>query len=283
MLDIFNIPGQQDNIKIFYAAGTTDWQTWTKPRNCKFIWMMCIGGGAGGNGGFGNSPTVQGGPSGASSAITRALFPANVLPDTLYIQVGTGSIGGAGSAAIVTTQGGTGQLSYVSISPSTAAMNTVCISGTAGPQAQTAGSVATTTVAGLLSLGNFTTTIGLAGTNNTRLDVTPLVSSVLSAGGEGSQAGGAFPTGFGISSTSFSPAIPGGTSISLNGRPGYFSLKPFVSTGGSGGNGTSNATTAGAGGNGAFGSGGGGGGSSSSGSGGPGGTGGDGLVIIATF
>ena len=59
MLDIFNIPGQQDNVKIFYARGTTDWQTWTKPRNCKFIWMMCMGGGAGGGGGStaGNSTT----------------------------------------------------------------------------------------------------------------------------------------------------------------------------------------------------------------------------------
>ena len=63
MLDVFNIPSQQEGIKIFYTQGATAWQTWTKPRNCKFIWMMCIGGASGGYGGS-NSANFNGGTGG---------------------------------------------------------------------------------------------------------------------------------------------------------------------------------------------------------------------------
>ena len=67
MLDIFNIPGQQDNVKIFYAAGTTDWQTWQKPRNCKFIWIMCMGGGSGGGASSGIAASPGGGSVGGGN------------------------------------------------------------------------------------------------------------------------------------------------------------------------------------------------------------------------
>ena len=144
MLDIFNIPGQQDNIKIFYAAGTTAWQTWQKPRGCKFIWMMCIGAGAGGQ----TTGTTGAGFGGGSGAVTRALFPANVLPDTLYIQPGVGAANTAGGRSFVST-----------ISNSTAATNLVCVSGNAaaglGGNMQLGETAAVATSANLLNLGTF--------------------------------------------------------------------------------------------------------------------------------
>ena len=269
MLDVFNIPGQQDNVKIFYAAGTTDWQTWTKPRNCKFIWMMCIGAG---NGGGGMSTSTIAGLSGAGSgAVTKVLFPSNVLPDTLYIQPGVGGVGGVSGG----TNGGIGGRSYVSILPSTAAMNVACISGGAPASYNVAETVATVTLAGLLSLGTFTTTAGQAGFSS---DVTPLISTITCAS-PGNQTGN--NPGYSISSTVFSPTIPGGAIGGVNGSPGTWSWKPLFGLGGSAGGGN-NAGTGGKGGDGAYGCGGGSGGYGSV-AGGAGGNGGNGLVIIATF
>lgn len=275
MLDIFNIPSQADNIRIFYAAGSTAWQTWTKPRNCKFIWMMCIGGAAGGSlGGIAN-----GGSGGGSGAITRAIFVANVLPDMLFIQPGPG-----GGSNLV------GSRSWVTIvANSTAAMNTVCVSGTtaAGTAVITDGeSAATTTVAGLLSLGNFTSMGGNQGVNPGAGLFTPLISlsTVLSGGVGGSTS--TTTAGASILSadlTTFStPLISGGVGTTGgNGGSGIFSFKPLYGLGGAGGGGSTTGV-GGTGGNGAYGCGGGGGGWCTSGT-SNGGRGGDGLVIIATF
>jgi hypothetical protein len=46
MLDLSNIPSQQQQTTTFYATG--NWQAWSKPRNAKFIEIFCLGGGAGG-------------------------------------------------------------------------------------------------------------------------------------------------------------------------------------------------------------------------------------------
>ena len=300
MLDIFNIPGQQDNVKIFYAAGATAWQTWTRPRNCKFVWMMCIGGGSGGFGGAGGAGAgvSTGGPSGA---VTRALFPANVLPDTLYVQVGTGSIGGAGSTGISNPLPGVPGRSFVVINPSgsvPAVMNTVCVSGLANASGGTPESATTTAAAGLLSLGNFTSIAGIAG-NSTAGEYVPLTTTITCPGGAGSAAG-VGTVGYGIASvnlgTYLTPAIPGGfgnatggptPGISSPGNPGPWFWKPMFGLGGSGGGGITGSGIVGMnGGNGSFGCGGGGGGNTNSGvgsTGGNGGKGGDGLVIIATF
>lgn len=285
MLDVFNIPGQQDNVKIFYAAGTTAWQTWQKPRNCKFIWMMCIGGGSGGGGG-GITSGIQ---AGATGATTRALFPASVLPDTLFVQPGPGGVGGTPNLGA----GGNGNRSWVVINPSgsvPAVMNTVCISGTtaavgASNGVNGVGETPVTTspvVAGLLSLGNFTSTAGT--TSAGAVTVTPFGTNQLCVGGNGGTQ--SVSGGSGIASVNFitfqTPALSGGAiSSGADGANGVFSWKPFYSLGGAGG-GSNNAGAGGKGGNGAYGSGGGGGGGGSTG-GGAGGNGGDGLVVIVTF
>ena len=266
MLDIFNIPGQQDNIKIFYARGTTDWQTWQKPRNCKFIWMMCIGGGAAGQ----NGATVGLGGGGGGGGVVRAIFQANVLPDTLFIQPGPGGQTNLAPA----------NRSFVSITPSSAtAMNIVCTSGATAAQPLGPGEIiATATNMGLASLGTFIAVAGLSVN-------TYFTTTVIGGGGNGSSVGD--PAGVGFASINMggiitTPLIAGGISPEgSGGADGIFSWKPFYSIGGAGG-GYNSAGVGGRGGNGAYGSGGGGGGQGTV-AGGTFGKGGDGLVIIATF
>lgn len=289
MLDVFNIPGQQDNVKIFYTTGTTSWQTWNKPRNCKFIWMMCMGGAAGGTGGVsGSAVSSIGTPGGGSGAITKALFPANVLPDTLYIQPGPGGAGGIGTTA--TGVGGTpgaGNKSFVSITPSSAnVMNIVCTSGATAASTVGAGELALTSPAAsaaLLSLGAFTSTGGVAGGG---VNITPFNSTVLT-GGAGHPGGGTNVAGASILSANLGTYLtPQISAAAINtgaaGANGIWSWKPMYGTGGACG-GSNNAGAGGNGGNGALGCGGGGGAPGTNAAGGNGGKGGDGLVIIVTF
>ena len=283
MLDINFILGQQDNVKIFYARDITDWQTWQKPRGCKFIWIMCIGAGMGGQGGAGSTPT-QASSGGTSGAITRALFPSTVLPDTLFIQPGTGSIGGVGSSLqnqnLPPENPGR---SFVSITPSSATtMNLICTSGLAAGIASTltAETAATVAAAGLLSLGSF---ISIAGAGiigsptalNTSITC-PGAGSPLSTSSAGNNITGISLPGLEV------PTIAGGSGgTGGNGENGIISWKPMYFLGGAAGGGNTGGL-GGKGGNGAYGCGGGGGGAGST-TGGSGGRGGDGLVIIATF
>jgi hypothetical protein len=271
MLDVFNIPGQQDATKIYYTKGSTDWQVWNKPRSCKFVWMMCIGAGAGGQ----TTGTTANGFGGGSGAVTRALFPANVLPDTLFVQPGQGA---------ANTIGGR---SFVSIASSTAAMNLICVSGNAGAGTgglQNAESVATVTSAGLLSLGTFVSIAGIQ--NPSTATYTPTGSNFTNPGGNG----GNNVANVGTSTLSVTltpnittPTLLGGTVVSAggDGDHGVMYWKPLFSLGGAGGNG-SNTGIGGRGGDGSIGSGGGGCGAGSV-SGATGGRGGNGLVIITTF
>ena len=286
MLDQFNILNQQENARIFYASDTNTWQTWIKPRGCKFIWIMCIGagtgGGGGGAGGAGSSP------GGGSGAVTRALFPANVLPDILYVQPGLGAIGGAGSTVAANTLALAAGRSFVSITPSSATiMNLVCVSGTTGATGTSGETAATVAVAGLLSLGQFTSQAGQAGTNISQ--VIPLSSTITCAGGNGSATDVVAAPGIAAIDlyTLVTPSIPGGDQA-VPGTPGdgVWKWKPMFGLGGAGGAGDKLVTgTAGNGGNGAYGCGGGGGGQAAggTGTGGNGGKGGGGLVIIYTF
>jgi len=285
MLDIFNIPGQQNNVSIFYARGTTDWQTWNKPRNCKFIWIMCIGGGCGGSGGG----TTNVGGGGGAGGVCRILYPSQVLPDTLYVQPGPGSLGAVGSSISTANGPSIANSSYVSIAATgsgnqSIAMNLVCISGTAeaGTTSVVNGeTAATVTVANLMSLGTFTANAGQNGDNVANYP-TPLSSSITSGGRAGGASGVAGST---ISSINLglytTPQISGGSSTGGNADNGIWYWKPTFGIGGAGGGGNAG-TTGGNGGNGAYGCGGGGGGVGAT-TGGKGGNGGGGLVIIATF
>jgi len=297
MIDLFNIPNSQDNTSIFYANGSA-WQTWRKPRICNYVFMMAIGGGAGGGAGFNGTANMSiGGPAGA---ITRALFNSSNLPDILYIQVGLGGRGG-----IPNNSGAAGNRSFISLSSSTIATNVIMASGTAGAVGGPAGAGAsvlgetafTSTVGNFITLSTFISTIG----NPTPLyvssiiDITPLTSQITCPGAGGGGVSATIPSitvfnGSSINATSLSPRISGGTSFTgstaaTNGADGYTSWKPFFSTGGAGG-GCSYSGTSGNGGKGGIGSGGGAGGCSNTTAGGVvgnGGDGGDGLVIIVSF
>jgi hypothetical protein len=299
MLDLSHIPNSQQDIKIFYAvSGSNSWQTWQKPRKCNYVWIMCIGGGGGGQSGLVGSGSASGGTStgGGAGAVTRALFNASYLPDTLYMQVGTGGKGGASSTTNTPNSGQSGTRSFISLTPNTTSTNVIMGSGAAAAlggvlNTTATGETAFTTTNGVfVTLANFISTAGNAGTNLSS-NVSPLTSQITCQGAGG--AGGVTPTptafnGYSISATSISPLIQGGIgTLSLatnggNGSSGYTYWKPFFSLGGAGG-GNSDLGNGGNGGNGGIGSGGGGGGCSSANTAGVGGNGGDGLVVIISF
>jgi hypothetical protein len=100
MLDFFNIPNSQQDVKIFYTNGTVNaWQTWEKPRKCNYVYIICIGGGGGGAGGFASAAGVPYSTGGSSGGVSRTLYNSQHIPDTLYVQVGTGGAGGVSNNA----------------------------------------------------------------------------------------------------------------------------------------------------------------------------------------
>jgi hypothetical protein len=300
MLDLSHIPNSQQDVQIFYAvSGSNSWQTWQKPRKCNYVWIMCIGGGGGGGGGSTGGAYSTGG---AAGGVSRALYNAQQLPDTLYVQVGLGGAGGGGG--IPGSLGADGTRSFVSLLPTITAQNTILGSGTAaavggksGLGTSAAGETAITqTTATFLTLSNF---IGTAGNTATGTlteqppDITPFNSQITCPGGGGPSwpFSSAPINGASILSSSISPRILGGIgaiasgSNGGNGADGITSWKPFFSTGGAGG-GSSISGSGGKGGNGGIGSGGGAGAGGNNTIGyvmGAGGKGGDGLVVIISF
>jgi len=309
-MDIFNLPNNDTNNRIFYSygTGTTTWQTWYKPINAKFIYITTIGGGGGG----GSSPntgasTVRGGGGGGGcSSIANGMFIASLLPDILYIKVGAGGLGG-----VLGTAGSAGEISYVSVEPNNLRTNVILANGnsggggggagsaSAGGTAGIAGLVLTQNTCGLSYLGalNFNVgQVGIAGGlangggSSYTSNILPISPGVGGAGVNGSNTTG---SGGAIAGGSIWPAIAGGvasTSIPAgDGNSGYSSLPsqntnrelPLFSTGGGGG-GSSSLSSGGNGGAGGFGSGGGGAGGGATAP-GQGGKGGDGLVIITCF
>ena len=286
MIDVSYFQNSTNNVQVFKSAGT--WQTWIKPRNAKMVSFFVIGAGGGGGGGFqSGSGTICGGAGGGTAGNTKLLIQASLIPDILYIQTGTGGVGGKGGSN--PTSGSAATKSYVCLSPDTASIsNIVCTSGAILAQGGASGSVNTTSVAGagetiavastsalFLNLGNF---VGLAGSigaggGSGAGSGNSVLSFIINGGGGGgtstsgnSSAGGPFPA---VASTP----------INTNGANGLIFYKPiFGLTGGRGGGG---GTTGGNGGNALFGAGGGGGGAGTT-SAGNGGKGGDGLIIITT-
>jgi hypothetical protein len=310
MLDVFHIPSNTDNTKIFYASGgTTSWQTWQKPRNAKFIQIFCLGGGAGGGGAAGNvtASSAGGGGGGGGAAFSREIIPVFLLPDTLYVQVGVGGTGGAGSAGAGNGFAGiAGGISYISLAPTASIPSVIMQSATttgagagasgnvaAAGAAGAAGTVWTITNNAFASIGLVLASAGIIGTTGGFTAAPPtgpiaLASNIITGG-----AGGA---GKNTNTTQFDGAtlaqasviltspVSGGIAPGGAGNNGYGSLIPFCSIGGAGGA-SSLTTKGGRGGDGWYGSGGGGGGGglSTAGGGGNGGKGGDGLVIITTI
>jgi hypothetical protein len=285
------------NTQTFTNAGS--WVTWVKPRGAKYVNVFCMGSGAGGGGGFQvNSATRTGGAGGGSGGVVNAQFQASILPNILYVYTGVGGVGGTGGAAGIVTAGGSGEKSYICLTPSTTPTsnivvtsgNVAAIGGQSGSAATAVGrngeSQATTVNAIFLNLGTFIATSGVAGASSfTTTTSTINFINFPGAGGGNLGAGatitvaGPFPS-LGASATGGS-----GATNAQNGRSGYMITKPILGfMGGNGGGGIASAGTGagGNGGNGNYGSGGGGGGSAQTGTPGNGGRGGDGLIIITT-
>lgn len=313
MFDIFNLPDTSSNSRIFLTNGTTNaWQSWSKPRNAKFIQFIVVGSGAGGGGGASQTlNTSTGGGGGGGSGYTIGYFPAALLPDTLYIQVGPGGAGGLSALA-----GSAGAISYISVQPNTTGQNVLLASGAAAPTAGGAGggSVAgsaggagtiftqSTRPASYLGITFFLTgVIGQAGGvgGSTLANVAYAQPFGMGGmGGAGNTVGGSQDTTgsitTGVGGVSIYPNINGGSSgtVGTEGGSGFSSIPPstnislslpFFNTAGAGG-GDSSSGKGGDGGKGSYGCGGGGGGASNnSGGGGVGGKGGDGIVIITCY
>jgi hypothetical protein len=308
-MDIFNLPNNDINNSIFYTVGSGDtWQAWYKPRNAKFIHIQTIGGGGGG----GSSPNTgagtnrYGGGGGGCSSISNGIFPACLLPDVLYVQVGVGGAGG-----ILAGNGGNGTISYVSAEPNNVRTNVILASGNSGGgggaagtgaavgAGGAAGTVLTQINCGLSYLGsiNFNVgQVGLAGgvTNGNSYSYVSFILPITGgAGGAGVTSANATGTGGSLNGGSIWPTIVGGIQTTNtpggDGNSGYSSLPstntnrelPLFSIGGAGA-GSSSLSSGGNGGNGGFGSGGGGGGGGVNAP-GRGGDGGNGLVIITCF
>ena len=312
-MHIFNLPDSSMNNRVFITNGTSNsWQTWIKPPNIKFIHILVVGGGGGGGGGASQTLNIStGGGGGGGSAFSQGYFPAFLIPDLLYIQVGPGGPGGASISA-----GSAGSLSYVSVQPNTTAQNVILASGAVvaggggaggGSIAGSAGAAGTiftqaTRPASYLGITSFLTGVigqagGVGGSPLANLSYTQPFG-MGGAGGAGNTVGGSQDTTgnitTGVGSATQYPTISGGTSggVGTRGGSGYSSILPssnfslsipfFNTAGAAGGNSSSGA--GGAGGDGAYGCGGGGGGSSNnSGGGGKGGNGGGGIVIITCY
>ena len=220
-----------------------------------------MGAGAAGGSGAVSTGTVSGGAGGNTGGLVKATFPAILIPDTLFIQVGLGGIGN------ITGTGGSGGISYVSIAPTgsialpqtlvVASSTTVGLGGTGGsgtganpPSAPTA---TTTAVAPFLSLGIFTALagvqggsalVGAAGTNINALGSTIVTGG---AGGGGKTNIAQFDGGSILSaSVILTSNVNGGASGTNAGGNGYGTSlynSAICGTGGAGAGGQTTGTT----------------------------------------
>ena len=273
------------NTQTFTNAGS--WVTWIKPRDAKFVNVLCIGSGGGGGGGFqAAAGNKSGGSGGGGGGIVRAQFQASILPDILYVYTGVGGTGGTGGS--LSTSGNAGEKSFVCLIPDTSSVANIVVTsgnvsargGISGSTVQTANpsgeTIATAANAVFLNLGTFLAvagTVGAAGVLGIATSNTAITQICMggSAGG-GTGAGGGF--------TSSGP-FPGNTPAAVNtsGVNGIILYKPILGFQGAGGGG--GLTNGGKGGESPYGCGGGGGGAGTT-SAGNGGRGGDGLIIITT-
>ena len=308
-MDVFNLPSKENNFKVFYSNGSSDsWQTWVKPKNTKLIFMYLIGGGGGGGAGVSTiaASSNSGGAGGGSSSVSMGLFPATLLPDILYIQVGQGGVGGTPVSGGTGSAGSGGTLSHISLEPNTSLVNLILSSGNgvasgggAGIPNGTitggaAGTVFTQTNSIISYLGKIETVVGeqgsaaTGGSNGASLAATTIgLPTSGGLGGGGINVSSTLFNGGSSLAGSFVPLVSGGLAGGNNGSDGFTSLPsvnmgklPMFFMGGAGGG--ASLTIGGNGGNGSFGSGGGGGGAARN-LGGKGGNGGNGLVIITCF
>jgi hypothetical protein len=256
----FDLPYGAKVDKYLAGMSTTQWLTWTNPRNeYSNAIILAAGGGSSGANGLVNGNAGTGGSSGSFGHI---YCPLSLLPDTLYIQAGAGGLGGGASS-------NAGGATYISIHPNNNIANLLILCNGSGGSA---------TIYNTLGIGQaYNGNGGSAGSIST---FTNSGSSLPTTGnpiygGTGGGYNGSSSGGM-ISVSSLYPSVLGAATGGNRGANGFVIQKPFTVFGGVGGGGLG-----GLGGNGIMGSGGGGGGGYASA--GAGGNGGDGFVIIICY
>ncbi len=311
MLDTYDLPPSSfATTEVFYfgseVVGATidSWQTWVKPRGCSWVYMFAIGGG----GGAGMPPagSSAGGGGGASGAVTKALIPAALLPDTLYVRVGARGPG----ATTPNTQGGFGRSTYIGTYPLNSAGSNIFIANNgsggnattgAGGPTPTMGNYAYLGLAQLINgrsgaAGGAAGSPGVALVYDLNATVGPWAGGAGGAGYNGSTASAGGAVTFSSSYPALTIAggaggvgVPGGDGLAgynrnvrldFNGPRGASVL--FFSPGSGGGCSDTAGQDGGRGGDGGYGCGGSGGGGASA-TPGAGGDGGDGLAIICAW
>jgi hypothetical protein len=289
MLDIFNLINQPNSQTYYTKNGA--WQTWQKPRNAKLIEIIAIGGGAAGAAVAATTTTTArgGGGGGGSGAIAKCIIPAFLLPDILYLSVGSGSKGTNLTAFA-------GVASYVSIDTTVNNQSLILqanggnqggsTSSTAGGTAGGGGAITTINLNAFSNLGlvNYVAGVnGSVGGSSTTdgLSQNVLTTNILTGGAGGAgKATSVFSGGSIGGSTYLLTSSVNGGAAGISGDNGYGSFKPLMGAGGAGG-GSSNTGTPGSGGDAWFGCGGGGAGAGVNSA--IGGDGGDGLIIITVL
>lgn len=295
-------PAELQGMTIFHAnpdpSGGVVYQTWPKPLGCSMIFILCIaGGGGGGSAANGAAGTDRDGAgAGGASNMTRVIYPAFIMPDNLYVQVGYGGAGGAQGAAANGLDGGP---SAVAVQPSTDPKTRVVYADPGSGGVSTGafgghGAITTTADAIWLTFGDWASVIsssssGAGGVHAAASGVNN--GAYITMGGTGGAGASAANAGFAggqINSGGWFGPNPGNSS-GMSGTPagagqtrwtGQY-WKPFINRGGMGGASPS-PSSSGVGGPGCpgqYGCGGGGG-AAGAGTGGAGGDGGPGIVFI---
>lgn len=282
------------NYQVFNANGNTQ-QEFVKPRGIDMLgFLVLASGGGGGGGSSGLTSTVRGGGgAGGGGGLVVATFPALILPDLMYLYVGTGGVGGAAGQA---GSGGVGNNlvnAYPSSSNAAVAGSTFIqvnkggtgnFGTTVGGSASAGGGTVAQTAGGsyamlALNWSNSAGSAGLAGGTNAAATI-PWAQSIAftpSGGGSGCDASNVDFTFAGTAASGFLPALTAPSGAGAAGFDGWLLSNPFWPVPAIGGN-SNAAGTGGKGGKGALGGGGGGGGGGITG--GAGGDGGDGVTYV---
>ena len=316
MIGNFNLPIAKGNAKTYTFTATPgtvqlssifrSMMRWDKPKGINFVYGMLIGAGSGGGGGysFGVGTAGGGGGGGTPGAILQFLQPAYLVPDTLFVSVAEGGLGGAAATA-----GGfpnvTG-LFYGNMGNQAAASRTYYAfpnSAQSGTQSGRTGAVgaggnggtvltaiAQTLMPGIVGFSNFiqpTPLAGFAGGFAAAGTNAAYVGRVAGgAGGGGVSAGVAYAGGNVIAPSTSANSIwnrnlSGGANTGVAGEDGISLFTPTLFSLPGAGGGANASGVGGRGGDGGIGCGGGGGGAGTTGGGG--GNGGDGLIMLVCW
>ena len=316
MIGNFNLPIAKGNAKTYTFTATPgtaalsniyrSMQRWDKPKGINFVYGMLISAGSGGGGGFsfGAGTAGGGGGGGTPGLILQFLQPAYLVPDTLFVSVAEGGLGGAAATA-----GGYPNLTglfYGNMGSQNAATRTYYVyssNAQTGTQSGRAGIISVGGNGGtVLAVTAFTVMPGIVGFSN-YIQPTPLagfaggfaaagtnaayVGRVAGgAGGGGVSAGVAYAGGNVIAPSTSANSIwnrnlSGGANTGVAGEDGISIFNPTLFSLPGAGGGATLTGTGGAGGTGGIGCGGGGGGAGPTG--GRGGNGGDGLIMLVCW